>query len=102
MTVRITTGPRASGKTTRLIVESAKTGATIVEPSRWMADYVKDMAKSLGMVIPEPVAITQLLVGGVRRTGRRVLIDELDMCFRALGMEVVEATMCEEETRPNA
>lgn len=101
--MRITTGPRASGKTTRLIMESAKTGATIVEPTHMMADYVKDMAKSMGMEIPEPVAITQLLAGMiVRWRERRVLIDELDMCFRVLGMEVVEATMREKEAGPDA
>lgn len=98
--MRITTGPRGSGKTTRLIEMSAQTGYPIIEPTGWMVDVVKDMAKARGLKIPEPIAIDRLVSYGGRRgtlDGRhRVLIDELDMCLRVMGLEVVEATMCDD------
>lgn len=53
------------------------------------------------MKIPEPIAITQITTYGGRRCvldGRhKVLIDELDSCLQMLGLDVVEATMCDEE-----
>lgn len=99
--MKIITGPRGSGKTTRLIEMSARTGYTIVEPNAWMVDVVKRLAKEKRMKIPEPIAITQITTYGGRRCvldGRhKVLIDELDSCLQMLGLDVVEATMCDEE-----
>lgn len=99
--MRIITGPRGSGITTRLIEVSARTGYTIIVPTHWMVDVVKRLANEKRMKIPEPIAITQLTTYGGRRCvldGRhRVLIDELDGCLQMLGLDVVAATMCAEE-----
>lgn len=66
-----------------------------------MADVVKRLAKEKRLEIPEPIAITQLTTFGGRERvldGRhRVLIDELDSCLKMLGLNVVEATMRDEE-----
>lgn len=74
--------PRASGKTTLLIKESAKTGRPIIEPNTASARYVEEQARAMGLKIPEPISATSWN-GGYYRGGNfnRIdgfLIDEVD------------------------
>ena len=80
--MKIYIGERCSGKTTKLIKESAKTGYTIVVANRGMADCVVDQAKRMGLAIPTPLTIRQCNSGALRgRHVEGILIDELDMVF---------------------
>lgn len=74
--------PRASGKTTLLIKESAKTGRPIIEPNTFSARYVEEQAKEMGLNIPEPISATSWNGGYYRGSNfNRIdgfLIDEVD------------------------
>ena len=74
--------PRASGKTTLLIKESAKTGRPIIEPNTASARYVEEQARNMGLRIPEPISATSWNSGYYRGSNfNRIdgfLIDELD------------------------
>lgn len=85
--------PRQSGKTTNLILMSAREQLRIIVPNARMAECVARRAKELRLKIPEPMSITRYLhTPGVADTQERVLVDELDMCLFALGMNVELAT----------
>ena len=46
---------RQFGKTTMLIKESARTGATIAVANYQMVEYIQGMAAQMGLKIPQPV-----------------------------------------------
>lgn len=80
--------PRASGKTTLLIKESAKTGKPIITANCFAADNIRQMAKDMGVDIPKPMSATSWL-SGCYRDGRfnrvdDILIDELDAVLRSI------------------
>lgn len=54
-------GDRHSGKTTELIKESARTGAYIVVSRMNEAHYVFRFAKELGLNIPFPLTVTDII-----------------------------------------
>lgn len=58
--VEIYIAGRQFGKTTMLIKESAQTGATIAVATYTMADYVRDMARKMGLDIPRPVTYAEV------------------------------------------
>lgn len=74
--------PRASGKTTLLIKESARTGKPIIEPNTASARYVEEQAKEMGLIIPEPISATSWHSGYYRGSNFNkidgFLIDEVD------------------------
>lgn len=74
--------PRASGKTTLLIKESAKTGRPIIEPNTASARYVEEQARRMGVQIPKPISATSWNSGYYRGSNfNRIdgfLIDEVD------------------------
>lgn len=47
---------RGSGKTTQLLYTSATTGKVIVAATNAACKYLKQMAKDLGVNIPEPIS----------------------------------------------
>lgn len=53
-------GGRRTGKTTRLIFDAAINNKTIVVYNWQRAEYIKVLAKKLGVKIPPPVAISQI------------------------------------------
>lgn len=62
MDTKIYMGPRGCGKTTSLITKSAKTGATIIAPSRYMADCIREQAKEMRYDIPEPLSVDEFFI----------------------------------------
>ena len=89
--------PRASGKTTLLIKESAKTGRPIIEPNTASARYVEEQAKEMGLIIPEPISATSWNEGYYRESNfNRIdgfLIDEVDSVLSNIfGKPIVKAT----------
>lgn len=89
--------PRASGKTTLLIKESAKTGRPIIEPNTVSARYVEEQAKEMGLIIPEPISATSWNGGYYRGSNFNsidgFLIDEVDSVLSNIfGKPIVKAT----------
>lgn len=89
--------PRASGKTTLLIKESAKTGRPIIEPNTASARYVEEQAKEMRLNIPEPISATSWNGGYYRGSNfNRIdgfLIDEVDSVLSNIfGKPIVKAT----------
>ena len=96
--------PRASGKTTLLIKESAKTGRPIIEPNTASARYVEEQARRMGAQIPEPISATSWNSGYYRGSNfNRIdgfLIDEVDLVLANIfGKPIVKATYTEEKVR---
>ena len=94
--------PRASGKTTLLIKESAKTGRPIIEPNTASARYVEEQARNMGLKIPEPISATSWNSGYYRGSNfNRIdgfLIDELDSVLANIfGRPIDKATYTPEK-----
>jgi hypothetical protein len=81
---------RQTGKTSRLVRESAITGAIIVVPTYQMAEHTLWTAKQLNLKIPEPITVTdyiyRLAKGGLGKT-QKYLIDELQMMLCQMNVE---------------
>ena len=94
--------PRASGKTTLLIKESARTGKPIITATCFAADNIRQMAKDMGADIPKPMSATSWL-SGCCSNGRfnridGVLIDELDSVLRSIfGVSIDKVTYTPEQ-----
>lgn len=89
----IYTSGRQRGKTTTLIMESAKHGYTIVCPTVLQARYVIGIAKKLGVKIPEPITCGRMLeeIQYSRHDPekrKKYVIDELQTILHQLGVEV--------------
>lgn len=91
MDTKIYMGPRGCGKTTALIMKSAETGATIIAPSRYMADCIRGQAKEMGYDIPEPLSVDEFLHirqnPGFMKTNilhKGVLIDEAQIILQLI------------------
>lgn len=78
-------GDRGSGKTTELIEESAKTGAYIVVPTRIRARNVFRSAKELGLNIPYPLTVNEMIYESPSSDifQKGILIDNLEsiLCY---------------------
>lgn len=97
--------PRASGKTTLLIKESAKTGRPIIEPNTASARYVEEQAREMGVKIPEPISATSWHSGYYRGSNfSRIdgfLIDEIDSVLSNIfGKPIGKATYTSFELKP--
>lgn len=79
---------RQFGKTTMLIKESAKTGATIAVATYHMAKYVQDMAIRMGLKIPEPVTYAEIFRNYRENKNKRYLVDELQMMLSQLNVDI--------------
>lgn len=76
-------GGRGTGKTTRLIYQSAWSGATIVTATDRAAGYIEHMAEQLHLKIPKPMSVNELK----QQRGRLpqdLLVDELEAVFRQM------------------
>ena len=79
---------RQFGKTTMLIKESARTGATIAVATYTMADYVRDIARKMGLDIPRPVTYAEVFRNSYLKGEKRYLIDELQMMLSQLNVDI--------------
>lgn len=82
-------GIRGSGKTTKLLYLAQGSGAAIVEPTRAMAEFVKNEAKQLGLNNVTVISMHELLDPAVstRYKNNKFLIDEIDMFLENLNVE---------------
>lgn len=78
MGTKIIVEGRRSGKTTRAIEESARTGIHILAPHRDMARFIFQQAKDAGIDIPFPITLDEWMQGRVRGYVRMpgLIIDE--------------------------
>jgi hypothetical protein len=88
-------GRRASGKTTLLIKMSADGKGRIVEPTQKQAEYVKLMAKRMGLDIPEPISFSEMLNSFYadghyysKNREEKFLLDEVQTALGQLGVTV--------------
>lgn len=79
---------RQFGKTTMLIKESARTGATIAVATYHMAKYVQSMAAQMGLEIPEPVTYPEIFKTYHENRTKRYLVDELQMMLHQLNVDI--------------
>lgn len=87
---------RGTGKTTQLIYVSAITGFKIIVPNAAMAKYVEELAKKMGLKIPQPISYVEYKIGNDRgpilidEVQNQILDEALELYFKS---RVVAATM---------
>lgn len=80
-------GPRASGKTTKLIELALNNNfASIVVPNHRMAEYVSHMAAEKGYPGLDILTFNQFMRRYYDGRPGRYVIDELDLCLAANGV----------------
>lgn len=79
-------GTRGSGKTTKLMEIASKEGYTLVEPTAFMADYVRMRAKEKGYDI-KVISSNMFLWEKPGHREEKYLVDELDMFLVQLGIK---------------
>lgn len=96
--MKIIVGGRASGKTTKLIKESAETGYRIIAFSKDAAKEIYMQAKNLGYDILRPISVIEYVLAppnSFEQDG--ILIDELENTLEALFKQKIHAaTFCSE------
>ena len=75
---------RGKGKTTYLVHRSHVTQYPIVCADYTGVGVVKDIAKRIGVSIPEPMTVQELFQNGSLLTSKKVLIDEAPMVLQRL------------------
>ena len=94
---------RGQGKTTRLLYASEFNDIPIVFATHQQKDYLKEKAKQMQLLIPEPIVVSEFTRGGIKRLDSDVLIDEIPMVlqtmFRQLGLngEIKAITLSEKD-----
>lgn len=86
----IYTGERGSGKTTKLVEEAARIGATIVSPSEKSAWYVEREAFLNKKKIPHPMSVADFIDNLQNRRfskTRKFVVDELQVFLSAMNVE---------------
>jgi hypothetical protein len=94
-------GSRASGKTTRLVERSAKTGEVIICNTYEQTKTIKCIASKLQLTIPEPTCVSSINNGKFIETNVKFLVDDADcidfkekfMLYNKLGDRIVAETM---------
>lgn len=76
--MRIINKSRGTGKTTQIIYASAVTGFRIITPNHAMAKHIEEMAKNIGLKIPQPMSHVEYRNGrGFQHNHEPILIDDL-------------------------
>lgn len=79
---------RQFGKTTMLIKESARTGATIAVATYQMAQHVLLLAEQMGLEIPQPVTYANMFKTHAYNRTKRYLVDELQTMLSQLNVDI--------------
>lgn len=89
---------RGKGKTTYLVHRSHITQYPVVCADYTGVGVVKDIAKRIGVFIPEPMTVQELFQNGSLLTSKKVLIDEAPMVLqRLLGVNIDTITLSERD-----
>lgn len=100
MTTKIIVDGRVTGKTTRAIEESARTGIRILAPNAEMARHIHKQALDSGIDIPPPTYMDEWTKGRVKRScaAPGIIIDEgLMLLEKILGTSIHMITISERE-----
>ena len=76
--MRISNKSRGTGKSTQLIYASAITGFRIIAPNHAMAKHVEEMAKNMGLKIPQPMSDVEYRSRRYDGDHTPILIDDVD------------------------
>lgn len=76
--MRIIRTERGEGKTTALIKQAHRENKYILCHGKGVARYIYEKSKDMGLTIPFPIAVSDLLNGSLRDCISSVLIDEID------------------------
>ena len=102
--MKLTMGGRGSGKTAKLIKQSAETGIYILVKDRKRAGELFQYAKELKYIIPFPITVeewvrsdTRFIGSCIRRDG--IYVDDMEDILREFlrGLEIHEATLTTNE-----
>lgn len=91
---------RGQGKTIESIIESFKTGKTILVPYQVNKRYIKDTAKEFGYSIPNPICIQDLKenIFGTEILRKGLILDESTKTLEILlGSKIHMITLSEED-----
>ena len=89
---------RGKGKTMYLVHRSHVTQYPVVCADYTGVGVVKDIAKRIGISIPEPMTVQELFQNGSLLTSKKVLIDEAPMVLqRLLGVNIDTITLSERD-----
>lgn len=95
--MNIITGPRASGKTTKAILEAAKTGHYILVNNQQQAKALADTAVSMSVYIPYPVTVQEIMSHRIENTSLNrdgIIVDNaLDVLQELLPVPIKTATL---------
>lgn len=95
---KIFKGGRGSGKTTKCIEESARTGRYILVSSRFRAKYTYAQSQEMNLVIPFPVTIEEMKLPSPSIIRNGLIVDETIMVLeKILGVRIHFATVNEEK-----
>lgn len=95
--MKIIVGGRASGKTTKLIQESAETGYRIVTFNHDAAKEIYMQAKDLGYDILRPISAMEYVLASTSLEQDGILVDDLENTLvTILGRKIHTATFCSE------
>ena len=95
--MKIIVGGRASGKTTKLIQESAETGYRIIAFNHDAARQIYMKAKDLGYDILRPISVMEYVLAPNSYEQDGVLIDDLENTLETLFKQKIHAaTFCSE------
>ena len=88
-------GERGSGKTKKLLYYAQGSGAIVIEPTSHMADFVRKMAKDLGLDNVTVISMHELNnpVVSIRHQDKKFVIDEIDAFLANLNVEGYSKTV---------
>ena len=93
--MRVIEMARATGKTTKLIEISAKSGAIIICRTHYEVDAIQAVAKHMNLKIPTPISYKEILEGRHLSLGtmQKFLVDDVDLFIeRIVGRTVTYVT----------
>lgn len=93
--MKVIVRPRQGGKTTELLQLAVEHFAYIVCPDMRSARHVWDVARHLGLNIPQPITWQEFLEHRYRGAGvKAFIIDDLDACLESMTMvPIIAASM---------
>lgn len=77
---------RGTGKTTLLVKQSARKKTPILCPCLYSKRHIKEIAKELGLEIPEPISVGECVGSNLKFAdgGNRILVDDAQEVLRLL------------------
>lgn len=92
MGVEVIAKDRQRGKTTELIELAARDWLYIVVPNHALVSYTQDLARKMGLDIPQPITWEEFVRDRYYRHGiKGFVIDNLDLCIQQMTRVPIKA-----------